>query len=188
MAAMPPFEVTPAQTAAVATDPSIVDSVTALSVLLMIAYLARASFPTFFQSLLDERMLAMVGLTTPNSSTQKSRAEDDEEWWHFPIHLMALWQLRHQPHQEACARRLVCDHVTAGQPDPFFDFAIGGVAYMMGASGSLSMVDKLQSLKEDPVDCERLVPECDTPKLRDAKGLGTTIQKFSTMAAEWLGW
>jgi len=59
---------------------------------------------------------------------------------------------------------------------------------MMGASGSLSMVDKLQSLKEDPVDCERLVPECEVPKLREAKGLGNTIQKFTSMAYEWMGW
>lgn len=59
---------------------------------------------------------------------------------------------------------------------------------MMGASGSLSMVDKLQSLKDDPVDCERLVPECETVKLRDAKGLGTTIQKFTEMFYDWMGW
>ncbi|XP_043228996.1 uncharacterized protein LOC122385071 [Amphibalanus amphitrite] len=197
MAGLPAFEVgSAAATAAAATtasglaavEPS-VDSVTTLSVLLMMAYMARATFPNFFKSLLDERLLAMAGLTTPNSTTaQKSRVEEEDEWWHFPIHLLALWQMRHQPHQQACARRLVCDHVTAGTPDPFFDFAIGGVAYMMGASGSLSMVDKLQSLENEVVDCERLVPECEGPKLREAMSLGTTIQKFSAMVAEWLGW
>ena len=64
----------------------------------------------------------------------------------------------------------------------------GGVAYMMGASGSLSMVDKLQSLEDEAVDCERLVPECESPKLREAMSLGTTIQKFTAMVAEWMGW
>lgn len=200
MAGLPPFEVESAAAAAAtaasatglaATDPTMVDSATTLSVLLMMAYMARATFPAFFKSLLDDRMLSMVGLTSglPNSSTaQKSRVDEEDEWWLFPIHLLALYQMRHQPHQEACARRLVCDHVTAGNPDPFFDFAIGGVAYMMGASGSLSMVDKLQSLDDEQVDCERLVPECESPKLREAMSLGTTIQKFTNMLAEWMDW
>ena len=59
---------------------------------------------------------------------------------------------------------------------------------MMGASGSLSMVDKLQSLENEVVDCARLEPGCESPKLREAMSLGTTIQKFWAMVADWMGW